>query len=47
MMDWVLNMEYLVCFLSFSLTRYELFLFAFVLSFLDFPPPGSLAGLEA
>lgn len=37
MMGWVFNVEYLVCFMSFSLTRYRLFLLTFAVSFLDSP----------
>lgn len=37
MMDWVLNVDSLVSFMSFHLTRYGLFLCTFVIWFLDFP----------
>lgn len=48
-MDWVLSVEYLLCFMSFNLTRDGLFLCTVAIWFLDSPrpPPGSLAGLEA
>lgn len=38
-MDRVLNVEYLVCFMSFNLTRDGLFLCTFVIWFLDYPLP--------
>lgn len=48
-MDRVLSVEYLVCCMSFNLTRDGLFLCTVAIWFLDSPcpPPGSLARMEA